>query len=334
MKNPTAGTGAGNPTITVVVVNYNGREFIGKCLSSLARQTAGDFEVIVVDNGSTDGSDGDVRQYFPGARLIRMGRNTGYSGGVNRGISEATGRYVFTLNNDTELHPGCIDELLSAVREDGSVGMWATKMIFPDGAINSTGICIARSGAAWDRGMFRPDTGQFDEPGEVFGPCGGAALYRKDMLAEIGFFDEDFFVYMEDVDVALRGRLAGWTCRYVPSAVVVHRHGGTAGFNSALSIYYGNRNILWYIVKDLPPDLLFFNLPWIVCRNCGVIPYYLVKGNGRAIVRAKKDAILGIRKMARKRKTVKVTVPGSAIRNWMSTWAGLAGTAAMTSRDR
>ncbi len=319
---PSVGIEAKHPTITVIVVNYNGKRILADCLSSLARQNAVDFEVIVVDNGSTDGSDLDIPLHLPDARLIRLDRNLGYSAAVNRGIREAGGGYIFTLNNDTELHPDCIGELLSGTGVKGPVGMWATKMVFPDGAINSTGICISRSGAAWDRGMFQPDIGQFEKPGDVFGPCGGAALYRKDMLADIGYFDEDFFLYMEDVDIAFRGRLAGWTCRYVPSAVVVHHHGGTAGYNTDLTIYYGNRNILWYVVKDVPLKILILYFPWILCRNCGVIPYYFVKGNGKSILRAKIDAVLGIRTMIKKRRSIRVTVPLSVIKQWINPWAG------------
>ena len=135
---------------------------------------------------------------------------------------------------------------------DADVGMCASKMLFPDGRINSTGICISRSGAAWDRGMFEPDRGQYDLEEEVFGPCAGAALYRKEMLEEIGLFDEDFFLYMEDVDLAFRGRLAGWKCIYVPEAKVYPPSWRNSRFGSDLSVYYGNRNVIWYAIKDFP----------------------------------------------------------------------------------
>ena len=309
--------------ISVIVVNYNGKQFLARCLTSLTNQTTKDFEVIVVDNGSRDGSEGEVQKYYPRAALVKLKDNKGYAAALNRGTLESRGDFILALNNDTELDPHFIKELLSASDDDPTLGMWATKMILPDRKINSTGICISRSGAAWDRGMFQEDTGQFDEPGEVFGPCGGAALYRKKMLEDIGLFDEDFFLYMEDVDIAFRGRLAGWRCRYVPSAVVVHQQGGTSGYGSALSVYYGNRNILWYVVKDFPRKTLVTCLPWIVFRNLGVIPYYIIKGHGKTIIRAKIDAILGIPAMLEKRKEIRRTLAESEIRHWINPWAHL-----------
>jgi GT2 family glycosyltransferase len=200
------------------------------------------------------------------------------------------------------------------------VGMCGTKMLFPDGSINSTAICISRSGAAWDRGRNEPDHGQYDVFEEVFGPCAGAALYRRSMLDDIGLFDEDFFLFMEDVDLAFRARLSGWMCMYVPTARVVHIHGGTAGFKSHLSIYYGNRNLLWYIVKNFPARTFFLSLPWLVVRNTMDIPYYGIQGMLLTILRAKKDMLLGIGKMIKKRKGIKKSVSAQEIEQWILPW--------------
>ena len=206
--------------ISVVVLNFNGKQYLHDCLSSLALQTCMDFEVIVVDNGSSDGSVEYLRGNFPWVKVVRNEENLGFAEGTNSGIREAKGDLILTLNNDTKADKDFIKRLIEPMSET-KVGMCASKMLFPDGRINSAGICISRSGAAWDRGMFEPDTGQYNQEEEVFGPCAGAALYRKEMLEEIGLFDEDFFLYMEDVDLAFRGRLAGWKCIYVPEAVVL-----------------------------------------------------------------------------------------------------------------
>jgi GT2 family glycosyltransferase len=306
--------------ISVIVVNYNGKRFLEGCLTSLVRQTAKDFEVIVVDNGSDDGSDSDVKTFCPYAFLIKLNDNKGYPAALNRGIEESHGDFILTLNNDTELDPLFIEELLSSSEDEAVVGMWATKMILPDGRINSTGICISRSGAAWDRGMFEEDTGQFDKPGEVFGPCGGAALYRKKMLDDIGIFDEDFFLFMEDVDIAFRGRLAGWRCLYKPSARVVHQHGGTSVYGSDLAVYNGNRNILWYVVKDFPAGLLIRYLPWIIGRNLGVLLYYSIRGQGMIALKAKIDGVAGLRKMIRKRKYMVRKEKDSDLARFIGRW--------------
>ena len=205
--------------ISVVVLNYNGRRYLNGCLASLAAQTFRDFEVIVVDNASTDGSVEHLKANFPWVRLVLNRENLGFAGGTNSGIRAAQGEHVLTFNNDAIADDSLLEKLQEPMA-DAKVGVCAARMLLSDGRINSTGICLSRSGAAWDRGMFEPDEGQYEAREEVFGACAGAALYRKKMLDEIGLFDEDFFLYMEDVDLAFRARLAGWRCIYVPEAKV------------------------------------------------------------------------------------------------------------------
>jgi len=298
-----------------------GKKFLEGCLLSLAGQTFTDFEVILVDNGSSAGSVDFIREQYPSGVLVETGRNLGFAGGTNAGIHRAQGEFIFTLNNDTVADPRMLEKIVKPVLADPTVGMCGAKMVFPDGRINSTGICISRSDAAWDRGMGEPDRGQYDTQEEIFGPCAGAALYRRAMLDDIGLFDEDLFLFMEDVDLAFRGRLAGWGCRYVPTAKVVHHHGGTAGFKSDVSIYYGNRNLGWYTVKDFPSRTLLFSLPWIIGRNCGVIPYYLFHGKGSAIFRAKIDMICGLPRMIRKRHGIKRRVSASSLEKGILCWS-------------
>lgn len=290
--------------ISAIVVNYNGAEFLSACLSSLATQTWKDLEVIVVDNASTDGSDRIPDEFAARARLIRITENLGYGGGINAGIAAASGDAILALNNDIVLHPSCVEHLALAMEADPRTGMCAPKMLLPDGRLNSTGICISRSGAAWNRDMGMRDPGPEAPAEEVLGPCGGAALYRRAMLEQVGSFDESFFLYMEDVDLAVRGRLAGWECRYVPEAVVVHANGASAGRGSDLAVYYGNRNILWYTVRDFPLLLLVTSLPWILGRTIGVTFVYLLQGRGRVILRAKVHAIGGLGRMLRERRSV------------------------------
>jgi len=309
--------------ISVVITNYNGRRYLPDCLSSLELQTYRDFETILVDNASTDGSVEFVEENYPMVRIIRNRENLGFAGGTNAGIRAARGEYILTLNNDTRADPHFMERLRSAMDADPGTGMCAAKMLFPDGTINSTGICISRSGAAWDRGMYEPDRGQYDHLEEVFGPCAGAALYRREMLDEVGLFDEDFFLYMEDVDLAFRARLAGWSCRYVPEAKVYHHHGGTAGVGTDLAVYYGNRNVVWYVVKNFPSRLLVTSIPWILGRNLAVVPYYAIKGRGLAIVRSKIDAVRGIPRMLRKRSTILRNIPDSDIKRFTQTWSNI-----------
>jgi len=310
-----------NPLISIIIVNFNGLRYLGPCLSSLEKQSYEPCEIILVDNGSSDGSAGYVRAHFPKVIVVETGTNRGFAGGTNAGIKEAHGDFILTLNNDTITDSHFLENIIKPMLADKRVGMCASKMRFPDGRINSTGICFSRSGAAWDRGILEADLGQYEDETEVFGPCAGAALYRRAMLDEIGLFDEDFFLYMEDVDLAFRARWAGWFCRYVPSAKVTHIHGGTTGINSELSVYYGNRNLLWYVIKNFPVRTLLTCLPWIVGRNCGDIPFYIYQGRWRAIVRAKFDGIKGIPRMWRKRKTRNQKISREEIERWICTWS-------------
>ncbi len=309
------------PLVSVIIVNYNGKQYLKNCLSSLSAQSYPAIEIIFVDNGSGDGSVEYVKKEFPSVRIIESRKNLGFAKGNNLGIKEAGGELIATLNNDTQVTSHWLEELVSAMDSDELVGMCASKMLFMKnpGMINSTGISLSRSGTCWDRGIFEPDTGQYESKEEVFGPCAGAALYRKSMLEDIGLFDEDFHAYVEDTDLAFRGRLAGWKCLYVPSAVVYHVHGGTGGFETAYFIYYGNRNVLWVAIKNFPKLLFISSLPWIIGRNIGVIPYYILKGHGRAVIRAKLDAIKGIPRVLAKRSRCRVNE--ADIRRFVQTWA-------------
>ena len=307
--------------ISVVILNFNGKRYLEDCLTSVLSQTFRDFEVIIVDNGSSDGSAEYLGTNYPWVKVVKNTRNLGFAEGTNTGIRQAKGEYILTLNNDTQMDNRFLECLERVMKSDKSVGMCAPKMLFCDGRINSVGICLSRSGAAWDRGMSEPDKGQYNSQEEVFGPCAGAALYRKKMLEEIGLFDEDFFLYMEDVDLAFRGRLAGWKCLYVPDAKVHHVYGGTTGFGSDLSVYYGNRNILWYVAKDFPGKLLIKSLPWIIGRSLAVVPYYARMGKGRIILKSKLDSLRGLPRMLRKRSIVVRKVHDGEIAKSIYTWA-------------
>ena len=310
-----------HPLISVIIVNYNGKKFLSDCLNSIFCQRYFPFEVIMVDNGSLDGSVEYVRQNYPDVKILNQSTNLGFAGGTNAGIRQAGGEFILTLNNDTIISPDFIDELAKPMVSDPFVGMCGSKMIFPDGRINSTAICISRSGAAWDRGLGEHDHGQYNGVQEVFGPCAGAALYRSMMLHEIGLFDEDFFLYFEDVDLAYRARLSGWKCMYVPTAKVIHVHGGTNQPGSDISMYYVNRNILWIVVKNFPSRALIMFIPWIIGRNIAIIPYYFFKGKGGAIIKAKVDSVKGLPRMIKKRQSIKKTISDGAIEKWIQVWS-------------
>ncbi len=265
-------------SVSIIVVNWNGRHHLQLCLSSIFAQTYPNFEIILVDNGSTDGSQALVREQFPDVRLIALRENVGFARGNNVGISASTADYIATINNDTKVDPNWLTALVETAEANPQVGMCAAKLLFwdrPD-IINSAGICLDRAGIAWDRLGGQPDTPAQINPIPVFGASGGAALYRRTMLNEIGLFDEDFFAYLEDVDLAWRAQLAGWDCLYVDTAVILHRHSATAVEGSPFKNKLLGRNKVWTILKNYPWPLLLLYLPVILLYDLGSVAIALL----------------------------------------------------------
>lgn len=286
---------------SIIITNYNGLSFIKDCLDSLENQIFKDFEVIFVDNNSIDNSVNFVKEHYSNVIFILNSINRGYGGGCNDGAKASKGDYLFFLNTDTTLLPDCLLNLDEGIHLFPDYGMYAPKMIYPNGKINSTGLCISLSGAAWDRGLGEKDIGQYDKPDEIFGPCGGAAVFKREPFLEINGFDESFFLFMEDVDIIIRMQSAGWKCRFLPHSTVVHHHGGITGVGSDFSVYYGNRNIIWNTFKNYPDYLILLAFFFIFVRNLGSILYYGIKGRGRVVLRAKWDAIKGLPPIIRRK---------------------------------
>ena len=268
-------------TISVIIVNLNGGEYLADCLDSLSAQTFQDFEVIVVDNGSTDGSPERVRKDYPAAKVVALGENTGFAKGNNIGFRGSSSPFVATLNNDTLVDPNWLQALYGAAQEDRTIGMVASKIFLgrEGNELDSAGMLLYPDGMTRQRGRGVRDDGQFDAPGEVLFPSACAALYRREMLEETGFFDEDFFSYCEDADLGLRGRLAGWKAVLAPRAVVRHLYSQTGGSYSAFKAYHVERNRLWVLVKDLPPSYIL-SFPFSTLWRYGVQLYGLLSGRG------------------------------------------------------
>lgn len=293
------------PMVGVVIVNWNGRIHLERCLDAMACQITRSFEVVVVDNGSADGSAEMVRQRFPHVRLLCQPRNLGFAEANNVGIRLLSNPFVATLNNDTEPRPDWLDQLTAPALVDERVGMVASKMLFAHrpGVINSAGIAMDRVGIAWDRLGGRPDRGAGPVE-EVFGPCAGAALYRRSMLDEIGLFDQEFFAYLEDVDLAWRARLAGWKCLYAPAAVVSHVHSATGVEGSPFKSYQLGRNKLWTIAKNYPSPQLYLALPMIAAYDLAAVLYGIVARRDLAALRGRLAGLCGLPRQWRKRRGV------------------------------
>ena len=221
------------PLVSVVIVNWNGLRFLDGCLSSLFNQSYQDFEVIMIDNGSADGSVEFVKSNFPRTVIIENKENLGFSAANNQGIKVARGKYIATQNNDTVADKNWLSNLVNlAESSESRVGMWAPKILSikePSKIDSVGGLIIYKDGIARGRGRGKEDKGQFDKVEEILFPSACSALYRKDMLDEVGYFDEDFFAYGEDTDLGLRGRLAGWKAFSAPNAIVYHHYSGSTG---------------------------------------------------------------------------------------------------------
>lgn len=244
--------------VSVVVVNWNRAELLNECLKSLIRQSWPSFEILVVDNGSSDASQSVVRSFLSqNVRLLAQPANLGFAAGANQGIRVARGRFVALLNNDAVAEPDWLQRLVEAMEPAPDVGMCACKIrLAASPLIDKAGHLIYLDGQNRGRGSGEPDRGQYDRVEEALFPDGCAALYRKSLLDELGGFDADFFAYGDDADLGLRARWRGWGCLYVPQAVVHHRHSSTLGPYSMRKVYWVERNRLWVAIKNFPLPLL------------------------------------------------------------------------------
>lgn len=274
--------------LSVVIVNWNSRDDLQACLTSLHAQTHPDLEVIVVDNGSTDGSAEVVASDFPRCVLLRQDENVGFAEGCNRGIDAATGPWIALLNNDTVVDPEWARALAGAAeREPAPCGMLQSLLLFMDrrDTINSTGIELTRHATGRDRDEGRPRTAaQAREAQDVFCPTAGAAAYRRAMLDVIrlstGYFDRDHFMYLEDLDLGWRARLAGWTARFVPNAVVYHKwHGSSGRRGRSWLIVLARTNRIRSLLKNASPSFMARTSP----RTAIAIGELLWHGGGRAV---------------------------------------------------
>lgn len=292
--------------VSVVVVNWNGEHLLNACLGSLRNQTYGNFETIVVDNGSTDGSIPFLREHAPDVRLVRLAENTGFAGGNIESLRIAKGEYIALLNNDAVAEPRWLSELVSAMDGDGRVGICASKVLMHDrpDLIDSAGDGCATSGHGFKRGHREPAS-NYTRKEHVFGACAAAALYRKTMIEEIGFLDRDFFLNCEDTDLNFRAQLMGWKCLYVPSAVVLHRVTASIGVLSDIGVYYSARNDEYVWVKNMPAALMLRYFHHKVVQEFGVFIYFCLKrGKWRSFFLGKLDAIRMLPQLWRKRRAI------------------------------
>lgn len=247
-------------SVTVVIPNYNGLRFMEPCMAALEKQNCKDFEILVVDNGSSDGSVEWLKTHqYP---TIFLEENTGFSGAVNVGIKASKTPFVLLLNNDTEVEPDFIGEMLKAIRRSDRIFAVSSKMVqmYHKELMDDAGDMYSVLGWAYQRGVGRSSKG-YNREREVFSACAGAAIYRRAVFEQIGYFDEMHFAYLEDIDVCYRAKIFGWHNRYCPTAVVYHVGSGTSGSKyNAFKVRLAARNNVYLNYKNMPFFQLLINL--------------------------------------------------------------------------
>jgi GT2 family glycosyltransferase len=310
--------GEENNKVSIIVVNWNGERFLKDCLGALSGQTYVNCEIILVDNGSSDSSVHFARENFPEVRIVGLRENKGFTGGNAAGLKIAQGDYVALVNNDARPDKTWLENLLQPMLRDRSVGICASKLIFANTqTVNSAGDGLTTAGVGFNRGLGERAP-NFNVPELVFGACGAAVLYRRRMLDEIGFLDEDFFLYDEDTDLNFRALLAGWKCIYVPTAVVYHVANATARRLSDLHGYHHTRNLEFVWMKNMPLGLMLRFAHHKVIQELGSFCYICLRhGKWVPFFRAKRDALKMLPIMLKKRGEIQAgkRVPNRYVRS-------------------
>lgn len=291
---------------SVIIPTYNGEAHLPTCLEALRRQDmpADDFEVIVVDDASQDGTLALLESRYPEVHVVPLERNQGLAAACNAGVRVANGEILVMLNNDTEAEPQWLSELVRTMEANPDAGTVASKILLFDrrDVIHSAGDMYGRDGIPRNRGVWERDEGQYDNDMRVFGGCGGAVAYHRAAWEEAGGFDEQLFMYLEDVDLAWRLRLLGWEAVFAPRARVYHRLSATGG--GPLASFYTGRNTLWVLARDVPGPILRRYWPLMIRAQMRITWEALKAFRGtaaRARIRGQIAGLLGLRRMFRQR---------------------------------
>ncbi|MBI3152911.1 MAG: glycosyltransferase family 2 protein [Chloroflexi bacterium] len=294
--------------ISIIIIAWNSKLYLHTCFDRLLNQTFHDFEVILVDNGSKDGTVEGLRDKYPSLnlRIVSLPSNHGFAVANNIGAHLARGQWLALLNADAFPEPDWLEQLLSASENNPRFSFFTSRQIqanVPD-LLDGAGDTYHVSGLAWRRDYNQPVNENKVNPQEVFSACAAAALYSRDDFLKVGGFDEDYFSYFEDVDLGFRLRLVGRRCLYVPQAVVHHIGSASTGKLSDFAVYHGHRNLVWTYLKNMPPPLFWLYLPLHLLMNLFFLLSFTFKGKGKAIFKAKWDAICQLSSILKKRRTV------------------------------
>lgn len=293
--------------VAVVIPNYNGIQYLETCLDALRKQSFRDFQIILVDNGSTDGSLELVGKKYQEVEILPLPENLGFCRAVNEGIRKAEAAYVILLNNDTQVFPEFVEQLYLQIRAHERAFSAGAMMIqaHNPGKLDAAGDYYSALGWAYARGKGKPPE-KYRRARKVFAVCAGAAIYRTEILREIGLFDEEHFAYLEDVDIGYRARIAGYENWYCPEARVYHVGSGTSGSRyNQFKIRYSSRNNVYLLHKNMPIFQVILNLPFLIVGFGAKLLFFALKGYGREYAAGIKNGFCLSKKKENRKKKVK-----------------------------
>lgn len=295
-------------TASIIIPSWNGKHLLKVCLDSLKNQSQTNFEIILVDNGSTDGSVIFVEKNYPKVRLIKLAKNTGFAHAVNQGIKLSEGKYIILINNDTQVEKDCLKYLIKAAENNPQISFIAAKMLnfYDRKMIDSVGDFIDNVGHANNLGMGEPDDGSYDQQQKIFLATGGGSLFKRELFKKVGLFDEDYFAYMEDVDLCLRAQMQGFQGILEPKAKIYHIHKATSATVKPFSEYLQFRNMTMTIIKDFPSKLIFKNWNWllIILVNINTVRFLAMKGLFVSAIKAELWILWNLPKLLSKRSAI------------------------------
>jgi GT2 family glycosyltransferase len=287
------------PLISIIILNWNGQEFIESCLRSVLHSSYKNFEIIVVDNGSTDASFKILETYLKNIQIVYNPENKGFAGGMNAGINRASGKYVVTLNNDVIVDPDWLNRPVELLESDSQIGFISCRqMVYRnedliDVLYSVPSVYLLLKPVGVDKKYSEHP--EFHEEKEVFGASGASVIYRKTVLDQFKGFDERFFAYHEEADLHTKAHNSGWKCVYVPSAVVYHMGSRSFGKLSRTFHYYHERNRWWYIAKNYSFLKIISHLPWLILMELRLIRVIFLKSKCPDVyLKARIDAIKGL----------------------------------------
>lgn len=295
-------------SVSVIIVNWNGEKFLERCLTALTAQTVKPDQIILLDNASTDNSVSVARK-FPELQILMSEQNTGFARGNNLAFQAVSpqSEWIALVNPDAFVDSHWLEELLAASKRNPEFDTFASKLVNAanPALLDGVGDAYHISGLVWRIGHGKPASVISETEHEVFSPCAAAALYRHSIIKQMDGFDEDYFCYVEDVDLGFRLQLKGHRCLYIPKAIVHHVGSGlTGGQKSQFSLYYGHRNLVWTYVKNMPSLLFWLLLPLHLALNLLTIIWFGIAGQGKVMLKAKYDAMKKLPYIWRKRRHI------------------------------